>query len=839
MSASITLILTHNANGGTGGPTTTSIYGSYTTAGTKTLTVNASSAKPTRTGYNFTGWSPSSVTKSYTFTQSQIDSGAHVQINATTTAQWSIKKYTVTYNANGGTEAPASQTKTYGKALTLSTEQPSRYGYKFLRWNTAADGSGTNYAGGASYNSNSNLTLYAIWQNISSYPTVTSGDIGDGKTISITDRDSSAASYDVSYSFGNAKGTIATKTTSKSLSWTPAMSLCSQIPNSTSGTCTITVKAYDANGNDIGTDTGTCTLRVPASVVPSVDSCNFIESADAMLALNWGIFVQSKSEIVVAANASGVYGSSIDSWAINVNGTNYTGSGAITAKTAAITASGTLSCTVTVNDSRGRSMRETYTFYVYPYSSPAMPVRNVQHDDDTEDIFVLEYRWNIFPCNNKNTKKLEYRYAKVETGVYSGWITLTTGSYQPTNNTVTRESVADSDNYDYYIQYRVTDSFTSVVYTLTVPNQSSTIMDICPQYSTVAFGMKCVEDDYNHINKATKFHHGVFDGKGESLWGGNNLIANGWATVNQRGFTSANLSGSSSEDNWVADCVYARTDNGVSVKFENTGAGIKITPPQSDTAHAARVIYDIPQFRKLVGRQLTLSVLIDSNTYTDSVRLAFTTSAGVHGITTYNGGWTDIPAKATGIFSHTVILGSIADTDKYLKASATLRNTGTGFVNIKAVKVELGGQSTLSNDCEPEYYAERAKCISQYYKRDNANAFEAGLGMTFDLVWKNPDTTATFAAQKIPIDLTDYKWIGVVITSAYNSDAQYKSCVLLMPKDGRQFHPTVMHRSGNYNFMRSFKAEDDGVTVTTGYRNGSSGTGYAIPCEIYGIRGVN
>jgi hypothetical protein len=63
--------------------------------------------------------------------------------------------YTVTYNGNGNTSgtAPADQTKTHDVALTLQTNTGSlaKTGYTFSGWNTAADGSGTSYAEGASY----------------------------------------------------------------------------------------------------------------------------------------------------------------------------------------------------------------------------------------------------------------------------------------------------------------------------------------------------------------------------------------------------------------------------------------------------------------------------------------------------------------------------------------------------------------------------------------------------------------------------------------------------------------------------------------------------------------
>lgn len=75
-----------------------------------------------------------------------------------------LRSYSVTFNANGGTGAPAAQTKYYNHALTLSTTKPTRTGYAFVRWNTKADGTGTSYNPGASYTTNAALALYAIWE---------------------------------------------------------------------------------------------------------------------------------------------------------------------------------------------------------------------------------------------------------------------------------------------------------------------------------------------------------------------------------------------------------------------------------------------------------------------------------------------------------------------------------------------------------------------------------------------------------------------------------------------------------------------------------------------------
>lgn len=90
------------------------------------------------------------------------DQGMKVYINGTRTiaAQTS---YTIKYNANGGSGAPANQTKWYGDTLTLSSTKPTRTGYTFSKWNTVSGGTGTAYSAGGSYTANAAATLYAQW----------------------------------------------------------------------------------------------------------------------------------------------------------------------------------------------------------------------------------------------------------------------------------------------------------------------------------------------------------------------------------------------------------------------------------------------------------------------------------------------------------------------------------------------------------------------------------------------------------------------------------------------------------------------------------------------------
>ena len=113
--------------------------------------------------------------------RSNSSNGSSMNYNSSATASVSVPalpRYTVSYNANGGTGAPANNSgtngcstsdgKVYGKTFTLSSVQPTRTGYTFAGWNTNSTGTGTNYAAGATYTGNAALALYAKW-NGSSY----------------------------------------------------------------------------------------------------------------------------------------------------------------------------------------------------------------------------------------------------------------------------------------------------------------------------------------------------------------------------------------------------------------------------------------------------------------------------------------------------------------------------------------------------------------------------------------------------------------------------------------------------------------------------------------------
>ena len=144
-----------NANGGTG----TMDDESFTYGTEKALTSNSF----TYASHTFQGWSTSEGgTVEYT-------NGKKVK-NLTTTcngtvnlyAVWDTNSYSVKYDANGGSGAPAPQTKTYGVNLTLSNTLPTFSAHTFAGWKATDN---TMYSPGGTYSKNAGTTMTAQWCN--------------------------------------------------------------------------------------------------------------------------------------------------------------------------------------------------------------------------------------------------------------------------------------------------------------------------------------------------------------------------------------------------------------------------------------------------------------------------------------------------------------------------------------------------------------------------------------------------------------------------------------------------------------------------------------------------
>ena len=120
--------------------------------------------KPERNGYEFLGWS-----KYSNATTPEYLPGDIIEISANTTlyAVWKevvVVTFSLSYNANGGSGAPSTQT---GSTIyTVSSMIPVRNGYTFLGWSTNPYSSVGVYDAGEELILTSDTTLYAIWKKV-------------------------------------------------------------------------------------------------------------------------------------------------------------------------------------------------------------------------------------------------------------------------------------------------------------------------------------------------------------------------------------------------------------------------------------------------------------------------------------------------------------------------------------------------------------------------------------------------------------------------------------------------------------------------------------------------
>lgn len=126
--------------------------------------MNATMASaPSRPDYTFQGWSTSSSASS------GYRAGSSVSVSGSTTfyAVWKRNTITVTYNANGGSGGPGSQTVNTNSSFNINGSNfPIKSNYIFKGWSTSSSAKTATYKKGATPSistGTSNITYYAVW----------------------------------------------------------------------------------------------------------------------------------------------------------------------------------------------------------------------------------------------------------------------------------------------------------------------------------------------------------------------------------------------------------------------------------------------------------------------------------------------------------------------------------------------------------------------------------------------------------------------------------------------------------------------------------------------------
>lgn len=284
-------------------------------------------------------------------------------------------------------------------------------------------------------------------------------DIGANAVITIT-KDKSSYTHTIKYKFGNASGTVTTKTTQTRIVWTPAAAtLYAQIPNAVSGYGTITCETYDGN-TLIGTTTaGFYAYAVKADCLPTV-SATIEDTNPATLAVTGDktklICYISKPKVTLTEKAKN--SASIKTRQI------YNPVG-LTATESPYTFDTVYSDVfkVKVTDSRGYTAEETYKtdFVLYdPCFFYSVAVDRKESTSTVATAILTGFCFNSTFGASNNALTIKYRYKS--DGEYGDYVTIPNPTWNDNGTFSAAVDIPDlSLDKTYIFEFAVEDKLTS------------------------------------------------------------------------------------------------------------------------------------------------------------------------------------------------------------------------------------------------------------------------------------------------------------------------------------------------------------------------------------------
>nr|CAI9750280.1 tail protein [uncultured phage] len=313
--------------------------------------------------------------------------------------------------------------------------------------------SGWIYSNGNYYGASQTFTLPTIPR--ASSVSCSSANIGSNATITIN-RASTSFTHTLTYSFGSLSGTIATKTSSTNISWTIPTTFYGQIPNSKSGTGTITCDTY--NGSTlIGSKSTSFTATVSESaskptLSPTVSDSNTTTTA---LTGNSSKFIKYYSNAAVATGAKARNSATLKSQKITCEAKS------LTSASGTINAVESGSFTFSATDSRGYTTTQTVNNTLIDYIKLTCSLN--AGAPTTAGVATLKISGNYWDGTFgkvANTLTVQYRY-KTQGGSYGSWTTV---SATKSNNTYNATATIRGLNYQttYVFQARAIDKLATI-----------------------------------------------------------------------------------------------------------------------------------------------------------------------------------------------------------------------------------------------------------------------------------------------------------------------------------------------------------------------------------------
>ena len=337
------------------------------------------------------------------------------------------------------------------------------YGYK------SSNGNVCTYS---SNNAQFTITATIVQQYAKSSARVTSSvEAGSASTVTFINPYLSNVYHVVDWRFGTKVKSTTTAVGASSTSYTIPLSWLTVIPSATSGTATVSVTTYASGGLELGTDTYSFTITAPSSAVPTLSLA--AARINNSVPSSWGIYVQGQSGVTITATAAGYQGSTISSYTISGGATGTQSSNVFTIST--IYSSGTITYTVKVTDSRGRTATASTSISVVAYSAPAFSATDAFRciangtASDTGTYISAKATGTFSSVSSKNSMTLKVQYALSTSGAYSTAVTLTNG----TASIIGNGSI--DINYSFKVKFTLSDQFNTIEKVLNVGTAAFTV----------------------------------------------------------------------------------------------------------------------------------------------------------------------------------------------------------------------------------------------------------------------------------------------------------------------------------------------------------------------------
>lgn len=337
------------------------------------------------------------------------------------------------------------------------------YGYK------SSNGNVCTYS---SNNAQFTITATIVQQYAKSSARVTSSvEAGSASTVTFINPYLSNVYHVVDWRFGTKVKSTTTAVGASSTSYTIPLSWLTVIPNATSGTATVSVTTYASGGLELGTDTYSFTITAPSTAVPTLSLA--AARINNSVPSSWGIYVQGQSGVTITATAAGYQGSTISSYTISGGATGTQSSNVFTIST--IYSSGSITYTVKVTDSRGRTATASTSISVVAYSAPAFSATDAFRcvaagtASDTGTYISAKATGTFSSVSSKNSMTLKVQYALSTSGAYSTAVTLTNG----TASIIGNGSI--DINYSFKVKFTLSDQFNTIEKVLNVGTAAFTV----------------------------------------------------------------------------------------------------------------------------------------------------------------------------------------------------------------------------------------------------------------------------------------------------------------------------------------------------------------------------